>query len=144
VKSVRHESFDVRMGFVVETARLMARNRAWKERKQKAEILMEDMSAVPAVRDRSANGSPRFWRAKQSAAFRRQLQDQLYQHYVDGVSWTVIADRHKTTADNVKKGASRALNKVAETIVAGEPGAADGAVERVVKWLHDMLHDMRW
>jgi hypothetical protein len=144
VKTVRHESFDVRMGFVVETARLMARNRAWKERKQKAEILMEDMSAVPAVRDGSGQQFAEILARKAVSGLSPTLRDQLYQHYVDGVSWTVIADRHKTTADNVKKGASRALNKVAEAIVAGEPGAAGGAVERVVKWLHDMLRDIRW
>jgi hypothetical protein len=144
VKSVRHESFDVRMGFVVETARLMARNRAWKERKQNAEILMEDMSAVPAVRDNSGQRIAEILARKAVSGLSPTLRDQLFQHYVDGVSWTVIADRHKTTADNVKKSASRALNKVAEAIVAGESGAARGAVERVVKWLQDMLRDMRW
>jgi len=144
VKTVRHESFDVRIGFVVETARLMARNRAWKERKQKAEIQMEDMSTLPAVQDRSGQEIAEILARKAVSRISPSLRDQLYQHYVDGVSWAAIADRHKTTADNVKKGASRALKKAAEAIVAGEPGAAGGAVERVVKWLHDMLRDMRW
>jgi hypothetical protein len=91
---------------------------------------MEDMSAIPAAQDRSGQQIAEILARKAVSRISPALRDQLYQHYVDGVSWAAIADRYKTTADNVKKGASRALKKAAEAIVAGEPGAAGGAVER--------------
>jgi hypothetical protein len=144
VKTVRHESLDVRMGFIVETARLMARNRAWKERKKRAEVLMEDMSGVPAMQDSAGQKFAEILARNAVSRLSPALREQLYQHYVGGVSWVEIADRHKTTADSVKKGASRALNKIAGAILAAEPRAARGAVERVVEWLREMLHDMRW
>ena len=140
VKAVRHSTFDIRMGFVVETARLVARNRAWKEREsRKNEVLMDDMSAIPSPETGAAGHSADTLARKAVRRLSPELREQLHLHYVGGVPWTAIADRYGAREEVLRKKASRALHEVAESIVAQHPDATRGATERVVKWLYETL-----
>lgn len=141
VKAVRHESFDVRIGFVVATARLLARNRAWKESETRnREVSLEDMSVIPETRQNGADDrSADILARKAVGSLPPKLRDQLHQHYVKGVPWATIAERYHMKDEVLRKHASRALNEIAESIVGEHPGAAKGAVERVAKWLQEML-----
>jgi hypothetical protein len=140
VKAVRHESFDVRMGFVVGTARLSAKNRAWKESEARnKEVLMDDMSAIPATEGASVVHTADLLARKAVSGLSPKMRDQLHLHYVRGVPWGAIADRYNMKEDVLRKHASRALNEIAESIVAAHAGATKGAAERVVRWLYEML-----
>jgi predicted DNA-binding protein (UPF0251 family) len=152
VRTLQYESLGARMGFVLNTTRFKAREIAKKRKRTAVEIGTDDMSTIPS---RSGSSSAPAAAARidmseiEKVALRSikslapELQDQLRQHYVHGLSWASIAARYNVTAESVRQDASRALKKIAKAIVDKQSGATEGAVGRLVEWLHELLDRIR-
>lgn len=140
VQAIRHESFEIRMGFVASTARYIARDHLRARKKERDLTPLEDLPPWGHASPVDPGQDIEFLSAKRAVGtLPRELRAQLAQRYVKGLSWSEIAGLRNVTEVKVRKDDSRVLNRLSEAIVASKPGAPEGAVPRVVRWLKEML-----
>jgi hypothetical protein len=143
VKAVCHESFAVRMGFVVSTARNIVLNHCGKDFEDRNLTRLDDLPywRQPGRRD---DGQDVALLALKSAIklLPRGLQTRLRQRYIEGLSWSEIAQLLGMSEAQVRKEDSRLMEKLAGAFVSSVPAAPKGALARVVRWLKEMMHQV--
>lgn len=141
IQARRRDSFENRMRFVTATAGNVAREsvRPWRNER---ELRVDDPKGVRLVPTQGHEARQHVYRllAKRAIAeLPRSLYDQIVAHHIDNRSWAEIAAAYGISEAKARQDVSRALSALAAQIVACEPEAKNGAVQRVVQWLKDML-----
>lgn len=143
VRTVRHEDWKSRRGYVNQVARNVAGERARTMARYPQISLDEEFGSAartPSDGERQSIANILSQRAVDNARLliRRlpmALQKQMIEQYVEGRSWAEIAARCGITEAKAKQDTSRAFAEISKAI-APEPTANHG---EVAKWLKEML-----
>jgi DNA-directed RNA polymerase specialized sigma24 family protein len=143
IRPVRHESLASRRGFVAQ----VAHNVAYEHFKASDKMKLRSIEGLPHVSALAGADEGKQLNAVLLAKsvierLPEQVRKLLLEHEIEGLSWAEIAKRHNLSEDKAKQDISRALSRIARVILAGEPEASSGALQRLIDWIKHTLDEV--
>jgi hypothetical protein len=140
VLPVRHESFQVRMGFVAKSARYIACAHLRAARKGRAVLPLEDLPPAQHPGRLDPRQDIAWLTAKREIErLPKELLAELLQRQGSTLSWAEIARLREASEVTLRKGDSRTFQRLIKAFFAGQSGVTRGMMRGAVKWLKDML-----